>query len=257
MRTAIESHRGNQRRIALICHSLGGLVARRYLVDEIKHSRVIRVTKLLMYTSPNSGSDLANLETVLPWRHKQFIQLLKRADFLESLNQDWRLLGLDDLVHVRYVLGGLDRVVDEQGAEDYWGRDNCDVVVDADHRSLVKPAGTETTSYLLARNLLLEEALPSKQTVDELRSQIRSARSVGEIQHLEMELSQVTPEFSDEELAALGELIQNELEKKKADLPAGTVTTDDIVKVVEIIIKIVWRFAYFVAIFVGWRIIIH
>ena len=47
--------------ISLVCHSLGGLIARWYLMNEVRYNRPLKVTHLLLYAVPNNGAQLASL----------------------------------------------------------------------------------------------------------------------------------------------------------------------------------------------------
>jgi hypothetical protein len=55
LRSQIEIRYPDYKSIALICHSLGGLVARKYLIEEVKRGRDLRVDKLLLFAVPNNG----------------------------------------------------------------------------------------------------------------------------------------------------------------------------------------------------------
>ena len=54
LRSQIEVRYPEYKSIALICHSLGGLVARKYLIEEVKQEGRLRVDKLLLFAVPNN-----------------------------------------------------------------------------------------------------------------------------------------------------------------------------------------------------------
>ena len=62
---------------------------------------------------------------------------------------------MSDHVKVRYVVAAQDRVVDKQSALGQWGEKNVDLVLEADHVSVVKPGRPTDTSYLLFRQFVL------------------------------------------------------------------------------------------------------
>ena len=73
LRTEMERRYAEAERVVLVCHSLGGLIARRYLLDEYEHKGSInsRVTDLLLYGTPNNASNLKKVARYLSWFHPQ------------------------------------------------------------------------------------------------------------------------------------------------------------------------------------------
>jgi pimeloyl-ACP methyl ester carboxylesterase len=156
LRSQIDARYRNYKSIALVCHSLGGLVARKYLIDEAERGRDLRVDKLLLFAVPNQGNrNLAPIAGYLSWKHRQLAQLCYDSDFIEQLGKDWSRLKLSDRVKVKCVVGGQDRVVDKKSAVDQWGDQNVESVLDADHVSIVKPRSPADLSYILFRQFVL------------------------------------------------------------------------------------------------------
>jgi hypothetical protein len=158
LRSQIEVRYPDYKSIAFICHSLGGLVARKYLIEEVKRGKDLRVDKLLLFAVPNNGSGLAGVARYISWRHNQLTQLCRNSELIEELNADWSRLKISDRVKVRYVVAGQDRIVDKQSAVGQWGNQNVDSVLDAGHVSVVKPHGSRDLSYLLFRQFVLGPA---------------------------------------------------------------------------------------------------
>lgn len=156
LRSQLEIRYPEYKSVMLVCHSLGGLVARKYLVEEVKRAGAkLRVDKVLLYAVPNHGSALAGVGKYISWRHNQLLQLCRNSELLEELNADWKNFGLDQRVAVRYIVAGQDRVVDKQSAIHLWGNDKVDSVLDAGHTSLVKPSRFDDLSYLIFRRFAL------------------------------------------------------------------------------------------------------
>ena len=155
LRSQIEVRYPDYKSIALVCHSLGGLVARKYLIEEVKRDKELRVNKLLLFAVPNNGSGLAGIAKYISWRHNQLIQLCHDSELIEELNSDWSLLNMSDRVKVRYIVAGQDTVVDKQSAIGQWGNQNIDSVLDCNHVSVVKPRSPKDMSYLLFRRFVL------------------------------------------------------------------------------------------------------
>lgn len=80
------------RTLRIVAHSMGGLVAREYILR--RHTRAhpqLRVTNLVLLASPSSGSELAELGRLIPENRQ--VEELRSIDkgntYLESLNRDW------------------------------------------------------------------------------------------------------------------------------------------------------------------------
>jgi phosphoserine phosphatase/pimeloyl-ACP methyl ester carboxylesterase len=153
LHTFIETKYADRNAIILACHSLGGLIARRYLVDEAKRQADLRVKGLILYAVPNHGAGLASVASHISWRHNQLAQLCRDSDLIRDLDADWTHF-VGSRVAVRYVLGGLDRVVDERSARRDWGERNVDVIADRNHRSLVKPTGADDLAFLILKRVV-------------------------------------------------------------------------------------------------------
>ncbi|MBI3820515.1 MAG: HAD family hydrolase [Planctomycetes bacterium] len=149
LRTFMNVRHAGATDIILVCHSLGGLVGRRYLLDERKRGETSRVRGLLLYAVPNDGSGLAEAAGHVSWTHNQLRQLCKDSDFLVDLNNDWVLAGVAKDIKIRFVVAEQDRVVSEASAKAFWGNTNVDLVIGRGHRDLVKPTGEKDMPYLI------------------------------------------------------------------------------------------------------------
>lgn len=154
LRTLLNTRYPDRKDFILVCHSLGGLIARRYLIDEVKRKAKLRVRGVLLYGTPNSGAGLALVASRISWRHNQLKQLCRDSDLLQDLNADWDILGVARQVAVRCVVGGLDNVVTEQSARSSWGNQNVDVIADAGHIDLAKPRDATDLRYLVLRKFV-------------------------------------------------------------------------------------------------------
>lgn len=155
LRTLLDVQYGDRKNLILVCHSLGGLIGRHYLVDVIKHKAELRVRGLLLYAVPNDGASLAGVGSYITWRHKQLRQLCKDSDLIRALDSDWETSEMAKRVNVRYIIGALDRVVSERSARSSWGNPNVDVVADRGHIEVVKPQSADDLPYLIFRKFVL------------------------------------------------------------------------------------------------------
>lgn len=162
LRTQIENRFGSFKRIILICHSLGGLVARQYLLDESRANHRTRIVGLVLFAVPNNGDDLAKLVALFPFGNHQIRQLRPDSDFIENLNEDWAARRLQESVHVIYVIGAQDKVVKKLSAQAFWGNTNTETIVDKGHKDIVKPQNAEDMTVKILRNFLPKCLGPAK-----------------------------------------------------------------------------------------------
>jgi len=152
LRSEINNRYPERKDIILVCHSLGGLVGRKYLLEEVKRGTPLHVHGLLLYATPNTGAALASIASFISWRHNQLRQLCRDADLLREVGTDWFTFNLAKRLPVKYVAAGLDGVVDELSAREFWGNPQLETVVDRGHIDLVKPTAASDLSFLILKN---------------------------------------------------------------------------------------------------------
>lgn len=160
LRTQINNQFSQYESIVLICHSLGGLIARQYLIEELKNKRQIRTSKLLLYAVPNNGAAVASIAKHISWKHNQLAQLCMHSDFIDFLNEEWFREKVGDRFNAKYVVAALDRVVDEKSAKGFWGNQNVDTIIDKGHINVVKPQNPSDLAFLILKNFVL---MPTKE----------------------------------------------------------------------------------------------
>jgi pimeloyl-ACP methyl ester carboxylesterase len=142
-------------RVCLMCHSLGGLVAKQYLIEEIEANRELKVNSVAFFGVPNNGADLAAIGNLISWRQHQLKQLRKDADIIEFSNKAWRRLDVRSKVRLKYVVGSQDRVVNRLSAEEYWGNPDVETVVGCGHLDIVKPGSVDDLVVRMMRDFLV------------------------------------------------------------------------------------------------------
>lgn len=135
--TEIESKYPKNRRIVLVCHSMGGLVARKFLLDLARQGLSIERYSLLMFGTPNSGALLPRMAAKVGLKPKQLNSMGLGDTFIPALNEGWRDLGIADRMNIRYVIGGGDQIVTPLSAGFSAGDSRVEVAIDLDHFSLV------------------------------------------------------------------------------------------------------------------------
>ncbi len=155
LRTEIDTRFGQYKTIILVCHSLGGLVARKYLLEEVKSDRPLKVQGLLLYAVPNNGADIAKIGKQISRWQNQLRQLCKDADLIRDLSTDWHTFKMKDAVPTKCVIAALDRVVDESSARQFWGNPDIATLSDRNHRNVVKPTDSNDIAFLILKNFVI------------------------------------------------------------------------------------------------------
>jgi len=151
LKTEIEERYASYDEIYLITHSMGGLVARKYLYDMLKNNKTLQVKKLMLYAVPNNGSDWAKLSKI--YTHEQIEQLDRDSDFIQHLNKEVDSINIENYMDVLYIIGKFDNVVNESSAKGYWGNKKVKALPNT-HINIVKPNTRNDLSFLVLKNFL-------------------------------------------------------------------------------------------------------
>jgi pimeloyl-ACP methyl ester carboxylesterase len=76
--------------VVVIAHSMGGIIAQKYIIDELKNKLDLRVKGLVSFAVPTAGAQLAKWGNFISFRHRHLKQLRKESDLLESIREDWK-----------------------------------------------------------------------------------------------------------------------------------------------------------------------
>ncbi len=137
--------------VIIVAHSLGGLIAQKFIIEELKGGAPLKVSGLISFAVPSAGAGIASLGDILSFRHFQVRQLRKQSEVLESINSDWRALNCNEKLKVVRVYGGQDKIVPQVPNSEY----QSEFIADEDHSSIVKPKSNRSTAYLIVRNFVL------------------------------------------------------------------------------------------------------
>ncbi|SEP79880.1 esterase/lipase family protein [Nitrosomonas ureae] len=158
LRSIIENVSTEVQDIVLIGHSMGGLVVRKYLLEEIMAGRKLKVSKALLYAVPNRGAKIALLIRFLCiHKNPHLWQLRQDSEFIMQLNDDWRRYKVNDEVDVITVVAGNDKWVNKESAEGHFINLNSSQITGADHLSIVKPRIANDLSFQLFKNTILKK----------------------------------------------------------------------------------------------------
>lgn len=139
--------------LALVGHSMGGLLARRLLVGSSDGTALVgkNVKQLTLIASPGVGSTLASVANIATlFTQRQLRDLSKDSAFMQDLGPrwtSWMRRNVPDHVRVRAIFGELDRVVPR--AEAMLFDDRPVPILDGDHSTVVNPSAEDAKITLL------------------------------------------------------------------------------------------------------------
>jgi predicted alpha/beta hydrolase family esterase len=167
-------------KIVFVCHSMGGIVVRRFLVA---NQRALIATKsiigLFLVASPSLGSRDANMLSILsfalPHTQAAALRFSQANTSLDELDRDfWALLNGGELqiegreltedrpIAVKRWLGMWRQVVEPFAACRYFHKPGCEPfrVPGSDHRSIIKPLRSGAIQHLMLKKFILEFICP-------------------------------------------------------------------------------------------------
>ncbi len=146
--------------LAIICHSMGGIVTRKLVVSQAWRNRPLdtRIKQITFVASPHSGVPLAKLAKYVPSIKKaQLSELNTKSPFLVDLNGQWSAWSKSNIPSnciTSSIYGTDDDVVDETLAI---GDDPEAIpILGAGHINIVKPESEESEIILTIKRLLSE-----------------------------------------------------------------------------------------------------
>ena len=165
--------------VILICHSMGGLIARQYIVNKLKKDKNLgKIKALITYATPHLGSYIANYCRVIfhkplaLLRIKKLLQvsdLSNNGDYINKLNEDWSMLNINDKIDFIRVIGMEDWIVNTASGE-FINDENVHYFANKDHFSIIKPnKNIKDPALYVSYNYLKDfnENLEKKQELDE------------------------------------------------------------------------------------------
>lgn len=150
--------------IALIAHSMGGLVVQKALVDDEELGK--RVRHVILFGTPSGGLRKAGW---VPFWKRQLQNMAEGSEFIAELRQAWKQ---------RYAVGSPFDFLVVAGASDQFVPPVSSLnpfdarfqrVVPGDHISIVKPANADAPSLSLVIATLGAGKAPARDSVAELR----------------------------------------------------------------------------------------
>ena len=162
----IERNFVGSQRMAIVAHSMDGLVARRFISLQFeRNDRIDNLVRLFVFiASPHNGAVLANIGRHVPtFRKAQLKDLATDSSFLFALNADWNKWVSSDYSKestIRCIVGANDKVVSINSAI---GLDpNPIPILEAGHIDIVKPEDENDEVVITTSRLLQESGFEAK-----------------------------------------------------------------------------------------------
>ncbi|SFB42626.1 alpha/beta fold hydrolase [Pseudomonas sp. NFPP24] len=155
LKSYIDGHYSEKKKIILVAHSLGGLIARHYILESTKANKKHKICGLVLYASPLSGSSWA-LASILSWRHIHLQQLRVKNDFLTGMNKDWIILKIEQELKVLSIVGGIDAIVPPESSLPYIGASNFQTIIGHGHIDITKPINLDDLRFKHLKTFILQ-----------------------------------------------------------------------------------------------------
>ena len=140
---------GRYQSLALVAHSMGGLVVQRALIDD--PALACRTKKVVLFGTPSAG--LRKASRVAFWK-RQLKNMATGSEFMTSLRGDWdERFGPEPDFDLRVVAGEQDQFVPPKSSLSPF-HPRFHSVVAGDHRSMVRPASAGAPSVRLLTSVL-------------------------------------------------------------------------------------------------------
>jgi pimeloyl-ACP methyl ester carboxylesterase len=158
LKSQIDNRFEQYEEIALVGHSLGGLVIRQYLLNEKIAGRLTKVNKIILYATPSTGAALAEVGRSLSFfgENGHTRQLCKKSDFLNLLNRNWASSGIESDLDITIIVGGDDRIVSPESVEAGFRTQDREplFILEAGHIDIAKPKTIDDDRYIFLKNAL-------------------------------------------------------------------------------------------------------
>ena len=112
----------------------------------------------MTFATPHHGSGFATALKTVVFGNQQVGDLDPNSEFLRALAIGWGQAKADRFVRTKYVVAAGDAIVGQVSAMGDWSPD-YEVIGGVGHVAIVKPETAKDTSFLVAKNFLLEEPM--------------------------------------------------------------------------------------------------
>lgn len=169
LKSSLELYCQEYENIVLIAHSMGGLISKAFILDDLIENSGTKVKLFLSLAVPHKGSNWANIGGKLARKNPQIIDLKPLSSFLDQVNDDW-IQQKNSLPKTVYYYGQFDEIVEEQNAVSFQVGKKLKVACNNDHFNICKPESTDSIVYRGIKRDLVEFVKELK-FIDEMKPQ--------------------------------------------------------------------------------------
>ncbi|WP_080951912.1 esterase/lipase family protein [Aliivibrio fischeri] len=149
--------------LVLVGHSLGGLVIKKFLLNQIinKNRYNFNIKKVCFFAVPHEGSGLSEIRKLVGWRNQQLKVLAKDSKYIEEFNDVWEALDATSKFEFLSVIGSKDSIVTSNSSKSLFR--GCDIITlnEKGHVNIVKPEDVNDNSFRA-----LKKFIESKRSVE-------------------------------------------------------------------------------------------
>ncbi|MED0901386.1 ABC-three component system protein [Bacillus nitratireducens] len=153
VRSAIRYNCESYESIVIVAHSMGGLIAKSVILDELNTEMGNKILLYISMAVPHNGSNFATVGKSLI-SNLQLFDLNPLSESINQLQADWETKK-NKLPSSIYLYGEYDSIVPKTSAVPINVKDNFIVSCDDDHTSITKPNSTDRFSYLAVKRELM------------------------------------------------------------------------------------------------------
>ena len=139
--------------IVIIAHSMGGLVTKSAITNDIEEKIPSKIRLFVSLAVPHQGVEAATYGKLIS-DNLQIEDLSPLNQFIYKINDEWLKTSLRPTT--KYFYGVHDSVVPKTSAAPV-DKEISDIIpVDEDHTSITKPESTNSTTYIAVRQIVLD-----------------------------------------------------------------------------------------------------
>lgn len=157
LKTFIDGYKFNKYdEIFIIAHSMGGLIATRYLLDEISSKKHLKVKKTLYICTPLIGSVFADFLDKLGLTTNSTREMTIKSDFLKKLWSDYEQHKFEENIDCTFLFGSQDEIIED--CYKVIGKEYQKTIA-GDHHTVLKKENLDA-NFEHIRKFIIEEEKP-------------------------------------------------------------------------------------------------
>ncbi|WP_334180670.1 ABC-three component system protein [Pseudomonas nitroreducens] len=158
LKTEFSVNFSKYKKIIIIAHSMGGLISKYCILQQIENEGRTPVTGFISLAVPHQGAKAASIASLISKNaHVGDLQVLSEA--IDKLNRSWSQSTIKP--EVKYIYGAHDIIVEKNSAIPTDTPKADAVAVNEDHIGICKPKDCEQTIYVAVVNFIEDLAIKS------------------------------------------------------------------------------------------------